>query len=114
MADLIRLTSPGVQKLIPPDIQETIWNLYDQHPDLLPAFFDLAPGRKRYVQAIFHFCLIPYYHNKVYIDHPAPVDDLRLVIRRYEDTLLLKIRNLGLEESLINQPVPPRQGELDL
>lgn len=105
-----RKVSPGVRKLLCHDLIEEIWRIHSQHPDL-PSFFDLDRGWGN--QKVRHFCLVPWYLKVHRIACPYPVDDLRLVLRREEDgTLLLKIRNLGMEQNLASGDSGCVQGEL--
>lgn len=107
-----RNISPGVKKLIPEDLQAVIWNLFDQKPDILPTFFDLNHGRMKNTLRILRFSLVPYSQSVHIFEYPNPLEDLRLVILKNSDGLLLKIRNKGLEESLEEREIF-QQLELD-
>lgn len=95
----MRKISPGVRKLVPPELHAVIWQLYDDHP-VLPSFFDLDRGRPGTIQKITHFCLIPYHWQQTRVEHASPIDNVRLVLVKEEDTLLLRLRNRKLEEDL--------------
>jgi len=91
--------SPGVRKLLSPQLIEEIWRIHSLHPDL-PAFFDLGRGRNS-TQKVSHFTLLPWHWKVHRIPCSSPVDGLRLALRMNDDgSLLLRIRNLGMEESL--------------
>lgn len=106
-----RKVSPGVSRLLCHDLIEEIWRIHSQSPDLLPCFFDLDRGREN--QKVSHFCLVPWYWRVHRIPCHSPVEGLRLVLRRDDDgSLLLKIRNLAMEERLASGDSGCVQGEL--
>lgn len=110
-SDQNRKASPGVRKLLCQDLIEEIWRIHSQRPDLLPSFFDLDRGRG--TQKVSHFCLVPWYWRVHRIPCHSPVEGLRLALRKYDDgSLLLKIRNLGMEERLASGDSGCVQGQL--
>lgn len=103
--------SPGVKKLLSPNLIEAIWNVYSEHPNLLPSLFDLDRGRG--YQKVTHVCLLPWHWQVHRIVSLTIVEGLRLVLYREQDgSLTLRIRNRGLEEILAESKPDFVQGEL--
>lgn len=107
----IRTVSPGVARLIPPDLQEIIWTIHAANP-LLPSIFELSKGRKHYTQHINHLCLLPYYNQSHTVKFYQPLDNLRVTILMTGKGLLMRLSNRKLEIELRQKLAGPEQGEL--
>lgn len=111
MPDIKRTVSHGVELLIPEKLQAYLWRIYEVD-STTPCFFDLKRGQGKHTQTVLQFYLEPYREYRYQMQIALPLKDLRLVIVKEDNTLLLKIRNRNLEELLANRPIDP-QGELD-
>lgn len=109
-----RTVSPGITRLIPPELQEILWSLHAAHP-LLPSIFNLRKGKGLYTQHVDHLCLLPYYDKRHTVELPQPLHDIRITILQTDTGLLMRLSNKALEAELSQQPpVPerPEQGQL--
>lgn len=106
-----RAVSPGVARLIPPELQEFIWVIHEEIP-LLPSIFDLRKGKGRYTQHVDHLCLLPYHDKRHTIEIAQPLNDLRITLLQTETGILMRLSNKQLEAEYSHQPTGPEQGEL--
>jgi len=102
-----KTVSQGVARLIPPELQDILWALHQEHP-LLPSVFDLR-GKGRYKQLINHLCLLPIYHKRHIVEVAHPLDDIRITILQTETGLLMRLSNKALDS---HHSAEPEQGEL--
>lgn len=107
-----RSVSPGVTRLIPPELQEILWNLHQDQP-LLPSIFDLRKGQGRYTQHINQICLLPYFYKHHTIELAQPLDNLRLTVLQTEAGLLMRLSSKTLEAELSHQSNRLKQGEFN-
>ena len=106
-----RSISPGVARLIPADLQEILWSLYQDHP-LLPSVFDLRKGKGRYMQSINHMCL-PDYDQWHKFSVSKPLDDIRVtILKTVTGQLMMRLSNKQLEAKYSKMSSGPEQGEL--
>lgn len=111
-----RITSPGVKKLIPSELQQILWSIYDHNPEYLPCIFDLTSGN-RFTQKIKRICLLPFFQESHTVSINNPLDNLRITIflNKNDGTLTMRLSNKFLEKTVSEKMEGNegfRQGEL--
>lgn len=106
-----KTVSPGVANLIPPELQEILWNLHQATP-LIPSIFDLRRGKGQHTQHIHHICLLPYYDKK-HTEQLAQLalNNIRITVLRTDNGWLMRLSNRLLEAQYEEMP-GPEQGSL--
>lgn len=106
-----KTVSPGVAHLIPLELQEILWSLHQTNP-LLPSVFEMRKGKGRYIQQIYHMCLLPYYNKRHTVEIAQPLHDIRVTILQNKTGLLMRLSNKQLESKYSQSSAGPEQGEL--